>query len=324
MRGFLWVAVLALALWSGWWWFASDTAVKAAQGWFAARQAEGWRAGHRGIGVQGYPNRIDLTIAQPDLAPPGGGWGWQAPFVQVLSLSYKPWHLIAAFAPEQRFATPAGPVELTAERLQASLVLVPGTDLALGRFQLAGSGLRLDGAAGGSAGQLSLAARPAVGLALAHDIGLELRDVLPPEGFLAALPPGSRPPGTASLRLDATVALSATLDRHAARTRPQVQRVLLREARLDWGAVKGFAAGELVPDAAGLAEGQLELRLEGAAAALELAVAAGLIAPEARAAWQNALATLAPQGQALTLPLRLAGGRMSVGPLPVGPAPRLR
>lgn len=324
MRGLLWVAVLALAVWSGWWWFASDTAVKTAQGWFAARQAEGWQAGHQGIGVQGYPNRIDLTIDRPVLAPPGGGWGWQAPFVQVLSLSYKPWHLIAAFAPDQRFATPAGPVDLTAERLQASLVLVPGTDLALDRFQLAGSGLRLGGAAGGSAEQLSLATRPAVGLALAHDIGLELHGLLPPEGFLAALPPGARPEGAAAVRLDATVTLTAPLDRHAPRTRPQIGRILLREARLDWGAVKGFAAGELAPDAAGLAEGQLELRLEGAGAALDLAVAAGLVAPEARAAWQDALATLAPPGRALTLPLRLAEGRMSVGPLPLGPAPRLR
>lgn len=324
MRGLLWVAVLALLGWSGWWWFASDTADKAARGWFAARQAEGWQASHDGIAVQGFPNRIDLTITRPDIAPPTGDWRWQTPFVQVLSLSYKPWHLIAAFANDQRLDTPAGPLTLTSDKLQASLVLVPGPDLALDRSQLAGSGLRLDGLADLGIAQLSVATRPAVGLALAHDLGIEAQGISPPAALMATLPPGTLPAQIPLVRLDATLTLTAPLDRHAARTRPQLDRLTLREARLDWGDIRAHVSGELTPDADGLAQGRLDVRLDGAAKALDLAIAAGLIAPEARATWQAAIATLAPPGQSLTLPLQLAGGRMLMGPLPLGPAPRLR
>lgn len=324
MRGLLWVSVLALLGWSGWWWFASDTAEKAARGWFAARQAEGWQASHGGIGVQGFPSRIDLTIDTPDIAPPQGGWRWQAPFVQVLSLSYKPWHLIAAFANDQRLETPAGPLMLASDKLQASLVLVPGTDLALDRFQLAGDALRLTGAADLGITHLSVATRQAVGLAMAHDLGIEAQGITPPAALLASLPAGSLPVQIPLMRLDATVTLSAPLDRHAGQTRPQMQRIALREARLDWGDIRAHVSGEMGPDAAGFAEGRLDLRLEGAAKALDLAVATGLIAPESRANWQTAITALAPTGQALTLPLQLAGGRMLIGPIPVGPAPRLR
>lgn len=324
MRGLLWIAVLAIAGWSGWWWFASDTALKTAQGWFAARQAEGWQAEHGGIDVQGYPNRIDLTIERPAIAPPGGPWGWQAPFVQILSLSYKPWHLIAAFAPEQRLDTPAGPVLLTADKAQASLVLVPGADLALDRFQFVAEGLGLSGLVDGRAAHLSLATRPAVGLALAHDLGIEARDIAPSPAFLSRLPPGTVPAQAALVRLDATLTLSAGLDRHAGRTRPALTRVILREARVDWGEIRAFVSGDLVPDAAGFAAGRLDLRLEGATKALELAIAAGLVAPDFRASWQSALDSLTPQGEAITLPLTLANGGISLGPLLLGPAPRLR
>ncbi|WP_028028196.1 DUF2125 domain-containing protein [Gemmobacter nectariphilus] len=324
MRAVLWMAIVALAGWSGWWWFASTAALKVAQDWFTTQQARGWTAAHGTIEVQGFPSRIDLTIDSPDIAPPMGGWGWQAPFVQVLSLSYKPWHLIAAFAPEQRLATPAGPVWLNADKLQASLVLVPGPDLALDRFQLAGDGLRLSGLTEASAAHLSLATRPAVGLALAHDLGIEARGLMPSPGFLARLPPGTAPSEAALARLDATLTFSAALDRHVADSRPEITRITLREARLDWGEIKAFVSGDLAPDGAGFAAGALELRLEGGEKALELAIGAGLIPAEARASWQNALTVLAPQGQALTLPIRLAGGRVSVGPLPLGPAPRLR
>ena len=324
MRGLLWVAVLALLGWSGWWWFAADTADKAARGWFAARQAEGWQASHGGIAVQGFPSRIDLTLDHPDIAPPHGGWRWQAPFVQVLSLSYKPWHLIAAFANDQRLDTPAGPLQLASDKLQASLVLVPGPDLALDRFQLAGDGLRLTGAADLAITHLSVATRPAVGLALAHDLGIEAQGITPPAALLASLPAGALPAQIPLARLDATFTLSAPLDRHAGQTRPQLQRLALREARLDWGDIRAHVSGELTPDAAGLAQGRLDLRLEGAATALDLAVATGLIAPEARANWQTAIAALAPAGQPLTLPVQLSGGRMLVGPFAIGPAPRLR
>lgn len=324
MRALLWLAIVALAAWSGWWWFASDTARRGAGDWFAQRAAEGWTAQHAGITRAGYPNRIDLTIEQPRLVTPDGDWGWQAPFLQSFALSYKPWHLIAAFPPEQGLLTPAGGLGLRSDKLQASLVLVPGGDLALDRFALAGSGLRLDGLLDLGIAQLSVATRPTLDRALGHDLGISAQEITPPAALTARLPAGLLPAQIALAHVDAALEFDAPLDRHAGRSQPRLTRLGLRELRIDWGAIRLHASGSLTPDAAGMASGPLDLRLEGAAQALDLAQALGLLTPETRPGWESALGALAPAGGPIELPLRLGGGVIQLGPLVLGPAPRLR
>ncbi len=324
MRALLWLAMVALAAWSGWWWFASDAAQRGAQDWFQQRSAEGWVASHAGISRAGFPNRIDLTVTEPRLITPRGDWGWQAPFVQSFALSYRPWHLVAAFAPEQVIQTPAGRLELQSEKLQASLVLVPGTDLALDRFTLAGQGLSFGGLLDLGVAQLSLATRPTVDRALGHDLGLSAQGITPPAALTARLPAGLLPALIEVVHLDAGLEFDAALDRHAGRAQPRLTRIGLREARVEWGAIRLHASGSLTPDAAGLAEGPLTLRLEGAQQALALAQAVGLLTPDTRPLWENALGTLAPAGGPLELPLRLGGGVIQLGPMVLGPAPRLR
>jgi hypothetical protein len=323
MRALLGLVLVAFLGWSGWWWVASGAARTGTETALDVLRAEGWQAGYADLTVAGYPNRIDLTATAPRLTPPGAAWGWSAPFVQVFALSYKPWHVIAAFAPEQDLTTPAGPMRLQADRLQSSVVVEPGTDLVLDRFQLAGEALTLTGALAASAETLSLATRPTVGDRLAHDIGLALTGLRPDAAVLALLPAALRDTGGADMRVDASAAFDAPLDRHAATRPPRLTRLDLREALVGWGGVKAHLSGELAPDAQGLAEGRLTLRLEGAPLALEAAVALGLIPPQARAQYDNVLRMLAPGGGPLDLPLRLGGGMVMLGPLPLGPAPRL-
>lgn len=324
MRALLWVTVLAFAGWSGWWWFAQDRAVAGAEHWFASQRAAGWQAERQGIAVAGFPNRIDLTIDQPRLVSPGGAWGWQAPFVQIFALSYRPWHLIAALPPEQQLTTPAGPARLTAASLRSSLVLVPGADLALDRLQLAGEQLALGGPLDLTLAQLSIATRPTLDRALSHDLGIELTGIGLPPGLIASLPAGLLPAEIDRLRLDAALGFSAALDRHIGQTQPELTALALRDAELHWGPIRLQASGTLTPDAAGFAEGRLDLRLEGAREVLDLAQAIGLLTADTRPAWETMLGTLAPAGQPLDLPLRLSGGLIQLGPMVLGPAPRLR
>ncbi|MDP2084262.1 MAG: DUF2125 domain-containing protein [Gemmobacter sp.] len=323
MRALLWLTVLAFAGWSGWWWVASGAARTGAETTLATMQAQGWQVDHDGLSVAGYPNRIDLTANAPRLDSPDGRWGWSAAFAQVFALSYKPWHLIAVFPPEQTLRTPVGPWALWSDSLRSSLVLVPGSDLALDRFQLSGEALRLGGGVATGADSLSFATRPAVGEALAHDVGLDIRNIHVDPRLTATLPPGLLPDRAAVVRLDAVAGFNRPLDRHALTTPPRLTGVTVREARAEWGAIRLHLSGRLAPDAAGFAEGQLDLRLEGAQTALELAVATGLIAPNARGTWAAMLASVAPGATPVTLPLRLSRGMVSLGPLPLGPAPRM-
>ena len=82
----------------------------------------------------------------------------------------------------------------------------------------------------------------------------------------------------------------------------------------------------MIANAEGLAEGRIELRLSNWRKAIPVAVALGLVTPEVAPTWENVFAVLSEQSASpedLDLPLVFQRGRMSLGPLPLGPAPRL-
>ena len=103
----------------------------AARGWFDAEVAEGRVATYETLEVVGFPSRFDLTITAPVLADPARGMAWRAPFAQVFAMSWKPWHLIASLPGGQEISVSGQKFGLDTDRLMASLLLVPGPDLAL-------------------------------------------------------------------------------------------------------------------------------------------------------------------------------------------------
>ncbi|RRH75109.1 DUF2125 domain-containing protein [Falsigemmobacter faecalis] len=324
MRALIAVIVVAFAAWAGWWFVAAKAGRAGAEAAFTALQAQGWEARHQGIDVQGFPNRVDLTITEPAIAPPASAWGWQAPFVQLLALSYKPWHVIAAFPNEQSLQTPAGPARLRAGKLQASVVVTPDTAVALERGQLAGDMLSLEGPGQWNLDSLSAAIYKNPGEVNAYDLGLTLTGITPDPALTGLLPHGLLPDTLPVLHLDALAGFTAALDRHAAETQPELTHLTLRELRSEWGPVKLHLSGRLVPDAEGLAEGSLQLRLEGAATLIEIMGASGMIAEKDMRNLSFAVKAMSGGQDSVTLPLNFARGRMTLALFPVGPAPRLR
>jgi hypothetical protein len=277
--------------------------------------------------VRGFPNRFDLTLTAPDLGDPGTGFGWSAPFVQVFAMTWRPWHVILAFPPEQQVLTPAGTFTLTAGKLQASLRARPVTRLPLDRLTLVGTdlGLLAPGGVSLAAPELRFATRDLDGTGLRHEIGVEVTGLAPgPE----LLPAGTGLPDVLDrLRLDADLTFSAPIDRTMAEVRPEVTAIDLREALLLWGDLSLRAEGALVPDAAGLAEGSLTLRVTNWQRLLPALVAAGLVRPDVVPTWTRMLEIMAQSSgdpAVIDVTLRFAQGRVSLGPLPLGPAPRLR
>jgi hypothetical protein len=326
MRALFWVLLLGSLLWGSYWFIGSRAMEQGAETWFQGQRDRGLVAEYADLTVRGFPNRFDLTVDAPRLDDPQTGYGWTAPFVQVLSLSYKPWHVIAALPNEQTVQTPDGPVSITSGKLQASLVVVPGTALTLDRLTVVGEGLGISSGWGTlGAGTLRFATRQTAPGGKAHEIGLELLGITPDPRLTAALP--DLPGEVERLHVDANVTLTAPLDRSAGETRPMPERVEVREIQLVWGPLALFGKGEVTASDQGLAEGRIDLRLTNWQQAVPLAVAAGLIKPEVAPTWENVLAALAAQSgdpADLDLPLVFANGRMSLGPLPLGPAPVLR
>jgi hypothetical protein len=128
------------------------------------------------------------------------------------------------------------------------------------------------------------------------------------------------------LRLDAIVGI-APADPLSPDAPPLVSGIDLKEALVTWGDVGLFGKGRIAANSDGLAEGRIDFRLTNWRKLLPLLVTTGAVSAEALPTWENALAMLAGQSgdpTVLELPLTMRAGRMSLGPLPLGPAPALR
>lgn len=325
MRVLIWITVIAAALWSGMWFVASSGIRKGTESWFAEQAARGVTAEKSSLVVQGFPSRVDVTVSDLVLADPAQGTGWRTPFVQVFSMSWKPWHLIAALPTGQVVTLPGQDIALDGEGMLASVELHPGLSLALDKTRLEAKSVRLISTAGWSFGadQLFAATEEDPSLENTHRLGLKLQGITPDPVLAAA---SGLPARAELLHLDAYASFTAPLDRHAGQSNPRLSVLDLREARLDWGSLKITAGGRMAAGADGLAEGAVEVKIVGWRQLLPLMVALGRTTADQARVLERGLEVLAKAGgdpEVLNLTLRAAGGQMTLGPLPLGPAPRM-
>lgn len=327
MRALLAIVVVLTALWSGAWWYGATTVERTVRDWFAAQPAE--VAQTSGVEVNGIPNRLDLTVNGLELRDPASGIGWKTPFAQVYAMSWKPWHLIAALPSGQEISTPDQVITVTSDRIIGNLVVTPSTDLALQEVvaELATIALRSD--AGWTLGLDNgiAALRLDESRQNGYRFGLKLTGITPDAGIRSALATTDLPATIDEIYLDAEATLSAPLDRFVQVNPPQLLTLTVAQGRVSWGELQFHVAGSLVPDAQGFASGTLDLRLQGWQNLPPALVALGLIQPDLEPGVTSMMAAMAQQsGDPLVvqLPLTMAEGRMTVGPFPLGPAPRLR
>lgn len=317
MRGLIWVTVILAAIWGGWWVVGSRGAKAAAEVWLAEN------ARYEALTVAGFPNRFDLTVTGLQMGAPDRGAGWRTPFAQVFAMSWKPWHLIAALPGGQEFFLPEGVVRLDGTGMMGSLLLVPGGDLALSEAVVQGADLR----AAPGFGVLTGAAKVVGSIRQdetrenSYRLGLAVTGASLAADWAAGL---SLPGRVDEVFVDANLGLSAPIDRHMGDVRPLAERLEVAAARVNWGALKLSAKGELAVDAAGFAAGQIDIRVENWRLLPPVLVASGAIAEGFAPALTRGLEVMAEAGEdpaVLILPLVAKGGRMTLGPLPLGPAP---
>ncbi len=331
MRTLLTVIVILALGWSIYWAIGSTGANTAFKTWFEDRRAEGWVADVSTLETKGFPNRFDTTFSDVSLADPETGLAWEAPFFQIFALSYKPNHVIAVWPNEQRIATPLAKYDVESQDMRASLVTEAATTLPLDRLTLtaeAVSVLEIGTKEPSRAEALTVAVERQPVAQNSYRLGFKA------DGFSPALdlrlqidPKGSLPDKLDALSADLTVDFDAPWDLNAIQqARPQPRRIGLRLAEARWGQLELQAAGEVTVDEAGIPEGEITIKARNWRDILKLAVETGAI-PEAFAGsledGLSLMSQLAGNPQTLDIPLGLRGGRVLLGPVPIGPAPRL-
>lgn len=323
------VIVLGL-LWSAYWYIAGFGLRSGIEGWFATQSARGWQADYASIETSGYPMRHRTMLTSPALADPATGTAWQADWLELDSPAVWPGRQTLRFAPTpQRLSYFDRTLVIEAEDMQADLHLHPGIALALDRLALTAAPWSISGPAGpvANAQDLTLsmvqAEQPET-----YQITIEAADFTPGEEIRRVLASSTvLPRSFDALTLETTVQFDKQWDRSALEDkRPQPVAIDLKLAELHWGELRLFAAGKLDVDAQGIPTGEIALKAENWREMLAMAEAAGAIPPQAIDPAErvlNMLASLGGNPSTLDVQLNFRDGFVALGPLPIGPAPRL-
>ncbi|MEC3862755.1 DUF2125 domain-containing protein [Mesobacterium sp. TK19101] len=316
-------AILVAALgWAGYWGWQAHSLNSATEAWFDARRADGWEASHDSYALRGFPSRLDQTFAGLTLADPETGMVWQAALVEILRLSYKPNHLILAFGDNQSLTASGQTWDIGSDGLRASVVT--GAADALVRVNAEAEVLNIASSRGKAVALAGLTA------AFLKQDGSEYRLAVQATGLATEGAPVSGaalPDSFNGLRADMVIGFDRSWTTGTVTgPRPQPRHIALRLAEYRYGELQLKLAGDLTVDSRGLLDGSLTLKAENWREILRAAVEQGYLPQGLGDALEQGLglaAQLNGNPRTLDLPLNFAGGRVSLGPIPLGMAPRI-
>lgn len=322
---FLFILTGILATLYGAYWFAGRGAARSGvESALVHLQDDGWDVSWDDLSTRGFPSRFDTTITELSLRNPDGRFGWSGAFVQLFALSYLPNRVILALPDQTQLIWEGQVVEVSGSGLRASAALQPALDLPLDTLIAEGRDLQIGG---GDTPHL-LVESFVLGLRAAaerpdnsYDIFAQSKNIMLPEHLIAAFG-GALPAQISGLKLDAALALDRQLNRHlGGGPKPQIRRIILRQLALDWGGARLEMAGDIVVGIDGFVEGRIMVKLHDWRLILEALNNAGII-PENLAIASVTMAGALANGHDLELPLVFQNGRTTLGPFPLGPAPR--
>lgn len=331
MRKLVVIAVALAGLWAGYWVIGAKGVESAFTGWIDDRRNDGWVSQAEDVSTQGFPNRFDTIFTGLELADPDTGLAWRADEFQILALSYQPNHVIAVWPGQQVLSSPEQNITFQADTFKGSLVFDPSPDLPLDRSSIVIENLTMQSNAGWTAGLEAgqIATRKSSAAPNRHDIHFEATGLLPASSFVQSFAGGDLlPPVFERALLDASVDFTGPWDRHAIEdARPQITRIEISEMDAKWGELGLKAVGTVDVDSRGTPTGEVAIKAKNWRKMIEIAQASGAIAPELVSTVTRALefvAGLSGNSETLDITLRLSGGAVFLGPIPVGSAPIIK
>lgn len=326
MRVLFWLTGLLAVLYAGYWVVGSRAVLNGATEVLTELQANG-RADYAGITIEGFPSRFDLTIEAPKYESADGQIAWQAPFLQLLALSYRPNNVIAVWPNEQTVRLGADTLALQSQDLRASVTVKADLDLALDHAEVEGHGLVLTSSIGWQAlaEKMVVASRQAGDAGTGHELAVVITGLAPGNEFRGQIDPARRQPAVADeARLNLIATFDRPLDRQALAQPPRILALEAIDLSLRWGEIAASATGDLAIDPAGNPTGRLALSLKNWRDLLALLTDAGVLPPDQAATVESALAGAAKPDDPTTvaLPLTFRDGVIWMGFIPLAMAPR--
>ncbi|MEW9919683.1 DUF2125 domain-containing protein [Marimonas sp. MJW-29] len=331
MRRLVWIVVVLAVLWCGWWWVSAQRLERGITDTLVALEAEGWRTELGGVAVSGFPGALEATVTNVALSDDLTGTGLAIDRFDLSAPAYWPGDMTLS-VPDRPVVLirPTGPLFLHPKDAAAVLSLHPGPSLELVTLSATSAGWALETPEGNvlSATELRFGLTQDAEARETYKIELAAASFVPGEVIRTAMAlPDGWPQAFEAFWVDVRVTFDRPLDRRSLDERvPQLRQIAILEWDLAWGDLRATAEGAVQFDAGGVPQGEVLLRVERWRDILDRAATAGVVDAGQRVQVElvlNALANLGGSTETLNLPVAFRGGEMFLGPILLGPAPRL-
>ena len=322
------VVILAL-IYSGYWLVGSSAVESGAKTRLEEMATDGWDVSYGDLATSGFPSRFDTTVTDLEIATPDRSLRFEASVIQALALSYLPTSAILVFPSTQIVTVDDVPVTFQSDGLRASVSANTNTALSLDQVTAEAKSIAavLGPDAQISSSNFLAALRESSLMPNAYDTYFNLNDTTVSDAILAQTDPqGVLPRAFETVTIDGTVTLDRPLNRH---TLPQWERdpgklrgLTLRTLLLNAGPFRLSGEGAFTVAADGTPDGTITLTLNDWQGMLNAAQSAGVLPAQYQFMAQSMGQTLSGGATELVLPITVQNGNLSVGPLPLGPAPK--
>ncbi len=322
------LVALVLAVPTGLWFAGAATTRHLASGWLDGRAADGWLVEYDGLATSGFPSRFTTDITGLQLADPETGWAWIAPRFTLEQTLFRADRITAIWPQTQTLASPFERLDITAAGITAELDVQSGANMALDASRTVMDDVAISSSAGWTTALDSGTLNVTHGGDAVYQVLFSASGLNPPDHIATLLnPAGLLPAVMDGLLYDAQMQFTRQWDLSAIETtRPQISRLDLTELRAVWGELLLRASGSLEVDAQGIPTGDIAVRAENWRQMVEMAQNAGVLPERMRGTVEGMLGIIAGMSgrdSDIDATLRFAGGRVFLGPLPLGAAPRL-
>ncbi len=310
------VIVICAIGWSVYWVIGGRIMDERVERWLDFPADSGWSVAYDSVALAGYPNRFDSTVTGFELRHKDSEAAWRINPLRLFALSYQPQKFIAVWPAEQTVVLPRGGlVDVFTDDMRASMSFADSALPYEAVMSIKGALLATPkGAVPIEDALFAMRAVDGEGAGSGADYDVDMRV----DGLY--LPVQDEPS-----RIDGHIRARVVMDAESVGV-GRVGRVDIMSSDVRLEGVVLQATGSLGADTDGYLVGDLSVAVQNYTELPALLAVYGVIKPTMAAAVGKTLSfisALALDKSRVSVPLRFDGGKMYLGPLPIGEAPRI-